>query len=85
MDKLLKITTVNGKILTLCKKFRERAMMWHTFYKKWMDENGCVPWMKTSGFLTNGEVGRETIDIGYISNKNCVQSEMSKKTSRCLK
>jgi len=44
MDKLLKVTTMNGKILTLCKNFRERAVTWHAFQKK---ENG---WMKMDVF-----------------------------------
>jgi len=37
MDKLLKITMINGKILALYKKFRERAVKWHAFQKnEWM-------------------------------------------------
>ncbi len=43
------------------------------FKKKWMDENGCVPWMKTDGLYTSGEVGRETIDMGYIKQKLCLK------------
>jgi len=42
MDKLLKITTVNEKILTLCKNFREKAVTWHALQK-----NG---WMKMDVF-----------------------------------
>jgi len=71
MDKLQKITTVNEKILTLYKKFRERAMTWHALQKKWMDENGFVLWMKTTGLYTSGVVGREIIHMGYIKQKLC--------------
>jgi len=71
MDKLPKITTINGKILTLYKKFRERTVTWYAFQKKWMDENGCVPWMKIVGLYIRWEVGRETIDMGYIKQKLC--------------
>jgi len=69
MEKLLKITTVNEKILTLYKKFRERVVMWHALQKIWMDENGCVPWMKTNDLYTSGVVGRKTIHMGYIKQK----------------
>jgi len=40
MDKLLKITTIYGKILTICENFRKKAAMWHALQKKgngWME------------------------------------------------
>jgi len=39
--------------------------------RKWMDENECIPWMKTIGLHTSWEIGRETIDMGYIKQKLC--------------
>jgi len=39
MDKLIKITMVYGKMLTICEKFREKATTWHALQKKgngWM-------------------------------------------------
>jgi len=39
MDKLVKITTVYGKILTICEKFRGRVATWLALPKKgngWM-------------------------------------------------
>jgi len=68
MDKLLKITMVNRKILTLYKNFRETAVTWHALQKK---ENGCVPWMKRVVFHTSGVVGRETIHMGYMKQIFC--------------
>jgi len=37
MDKLVKITTVYGKMLTICKKFRRKVATWYALLKKWMD------------------------------------------------
>jgi len=86
MDKLLKISTVNGKILILHKKNSRKGIDKACFAnkRKWFDENGCVPWMKRVGLYTSGVVGRETIHMGYIKQKLC-SSEVSKKTSTCLK
>jgi len=44
MDKLLKITTINGKILTLCERFLGKGSDVACFAKK---ENG---WMKMDVF-----------------------------------
>jgi len=47
MGKLLKITTVYGKILAICENFRKKATTWHALQKKgngWMEMDGWK-WM----------------------------------------
>jgi len=64
IDKLVNFTTVYGKMLTICEKFRRRAATWLALPKK---RNG---WMCTmderDGLYTNGVVGSEIIHMGYV-------------------
>jgi len=38
---------------------------------KWMDGNGCVPWMKRAGLYTRGVVRRKTIHMEFVKQELC--------------
>jgi len=67
IDKLVKITMVYDKMLTICKKFREKQL--HDMLCKKREIDGCAPWKKRDGLYASWVVGSQTIHMGYVKQE----------------